>query len=122
MGQAGNRPGQGDATSTQHGITGQGTGRDTQGAGRDAQGGQRGSSGGDKIETPDRPTTAPSDPNNPRPTAGQRDPMRSGSQSDMDKQGRKGIDDAVTAGFDDEDKTDTEARPAHDLGRDTTAR
>jgi hypothetical protein len=93
-----------------------------QGAGRDAQGGQRGSIGADKIETPNRPTTAPSDPNNPRPTAGPRDPQRSGSQSDMDKQGRKGIDDAVTTGYDNDESTDTEARPARDAGRDTTAR
>ncbi|HLP85529.1 MAG TPA: hypothetical protein VK157_14365, partial [Phycisphaerales bacterium] len=71
------------------------------------------------------------DPTNPRPTAqrgtatGAGSSERNSANRDMDAErgtGRKGIDSAVDAAFEEEQGTDNEARPGNDTRRDTTAR
>lgn len=72
-------------------------------AANDRNAGRQGNTNTDSIPTPNRPTTAPSQPNNPRPIAGtgtdtNRNSSRPGTQND-DATG--GIDNAVTQGYDD---------------------
>ena len=82
------------------------TGGNATNAGNTGNASKQGNSNADSIPTPNRPTTAPSQPSNPRPIAGtagnatkQGGTPRTGANQQDDQAG--GIDSAVTQGYDD---------------------